>query len=583
MPEAAPHPHPSRATRRMKRCPICGGQYPDDARFCPNDGGTLRAEGKSDLVGEVIADRYHILKKLGEGGMGQVYLAEHVKMGRRDAIKVMGAGMASDPEAISRFNREAANAARISHPNVCTIYDFGEYDGLIYLAMEFVEGVTLTKLLAQEGPLPLPRAAAILAQVGDALGAAHEMGIVHRDLKPDNIMIVRQRDRDVVKVVDFGIAKAMGAGEAGQKVTKTGLVVGTPEYMSPEQLVGDAVDGRSDLYSLALVAYRMLTGKLPFEGATGQEMLFKRLTTDPLPLAAVRPDLTFPPGLQPVLDRALRRTPSERQPTPVEFAHEFGAAIGLAEPATLVAPPPTLVAAAAPTAPVAPTVPPTQVATPRGANVPAPVPAAPARSRGLALPLAGVALAVVVTALVLVRGRLGGGEGPATPPAVLPPPAGGTDGGTTTTPAGGQEPAPPSEGRPADRGTGASGGTTPTGHGTAPGNVTPAGGQGTPTPAGPVPPTRPQAEPAPTLPDPEEISNPATREAARRRAEAIYGRTELDRVLRAGAAATVSSAALEGGNVQEAYDWLQRAYDLNPKDSYRRQLDAMRPQLNPKN
>src|SRR3989454_531154 len=179
-----------------------------------------------------------------------------------------------------RPHREAANAGRINHPNVCAIYDFGETpDGLIYLAMEFIEGEPLTDVLERDGALPLPRATAVFLQTADALQAAHDLGIVHRDLKPDNIMLSRRKSGgDVVKVVDFGIAKAVGGDQAGQKVTKTGLVVGTPELMSPEQLSGGAVDGRSDLYSLALVLFRMLTGKVPVEATSVQEMMIKRLT-----------------------------------------------------------------------------------------------------------------------------------------------------------------------------------------------------------------------------------------------------------------------------------------------------------------
>ena len=316
----------------MKICPVCSTEYADDVKFCPNDGQTLRsAAPASDLVGQVVADRYHVIKKLGEGGMGQVYLAEHVKMGRRSAIKVMNPSMVHDPDAVARFNREAANASRISHPNVCAIYDFGETpDGLIYLAMEFIEGEPLTDLLERDGALPVPRSVGIFAQVADALHAAHDLGIVHRDLKPDNVMLTRRKGgADVVKVVDFGIAKAVGGDESGQKVTKTGLVVGTPEFMSPEQLSGDTVDGRSDLYSLALVFYRMLTGKLPFEAATVQETLVKRLTDEPITLAVSRPDLRFPPGLQPVFDTALSRTPVDRYQTVVKFAADVAAVTGV--------------------------------------------------------------------------------------------------------------------------------------------------------------------------------------------------------------------------------------------------------------
>ncbi|MEE8191319.1 MAG: serine/threonine-protein kinase [Gemmatimonadales bacterium] len=307
----------------MKTCPVCSSEWPDDTRFCPKDGSTLRAAAGADLIGSIVADRYHIEKKLGEGGMGAVYLGEHVKMGRKSAIKVMTQSMASDPEAIARFNREAANAARINHPNVCAIYDFGETeDGTIYLAMEFIEGETLSDMQHREGALELDRAVEILQQTGEALQAAHDLGIVHRDLKPDNIMIARARDgTDVVKVVDFGIAKAM-TGEEGQKVTRTGLVVGTPEYMSPEQLSGDVLNGRSDIYSLALVFFRMVTGALPFQAESSQETMIKRLTDDPLKLSEVAPDAGWPPRLQGVMDRALERMPADRYESAALFARD---------------------------------------------------------------------------------------------------------------------------------------------------------------------------------------------------------------------------------------------------------------------
>jgi len=319
----------------VKVCPVCAREYPDEIRFCQNDGTTLRAAAPSaSLVGQVVADRYHVIKKLGEGGMGQVYLAEHVKMGRRSAIKVMSPAMVHDPDAVARFNREAANASRITHPNVCAVYDFGETpEGLIYLAMEFVEGEPLTELLNREGALPPARATAIFKQTADALQAAHDLGIVHRDLKPDNIMIARGRDgADQVKVVDFGIAKAVGGDETGQKVTKTGLVVGTPEFMSPEQLSGDKVDGRSDLYSLALVYFRMLTGQLPFQADTVQETMIKRLTDEPAKLGPTRPDLVYPAGLQEVLDAALVRTPAERYQTVAKFADDVVGVVQLRRP-----------------------------------------------------------------------------------------------------------------------------------------------------------------------------------------------------------------------------------------------------------
>jgi eukaryotic-like serine/threonine-protein kinase len=332
----------------VKTCPLCGKEYPDTVKFCPVDGSTLRAKNPTaDLVGQVVADRYAIIRKLGEGGMGAVYLGEHVKMGRKSAIKVMNPAMANDPDAISRFNREASNASRISHPNVCQIYDFGEKpEGIIYLAMEFIEGAALTAIIEREGALPPARAVRILKQSADALAAAHDLGIVHRDLKPDNIMIVQGRDgADIAKVVDFGIAKAVAGDDAGQKVTKTGLVVGTPEYMSPEQLSGDKLDGRSDIYSLGLVFYRMLTGVLPFQADSAQETMIKRLTDDPMPLADARPDIAFPPTLQAVLDKALARTPAARYASASVFGRDAENAVAaLAVPGTRVAEPVTTAA-----------------------------------------------------------------------------------------------------------------------------------------------------------------------------------------------------------------------------------------------
>jgi serine/threonine-protein kinase len=390
----------------MKVCPVCSTEYSDDVKFCPRDGQTLRAaDPASDLVGQVIADRYHVTRKLGEGGMGQVYLAEHVKMGRRSAIKVMNPSMVHDPDAVARFNREAANASRITHPSVCAIYDFGETsDGLIYLAMEFVEGEPLTDLLKREESLPTARAVPIFAQVADALQAAHDLGIVHRDLKPDNIMLARGRTgADVVKVVDFGIAKAIG-GDDSQKVTRTGLVVGTPEFMSPEQLAGDKVDGRTDIYALALVFYKMLTGKLPFEASTIQETMVKRLTDDPLTLAAARPTLTFPPGLQATLDAAFARDPTERYQSAAKFASDVSTVAGLGRGAGAAAPlPPTRADADGKTQLLAPT---------------RPIPA----KRRPVLPLAlGAIVLVGAGGGYALFGRHGGTAAPVNPAAAAPP------------------------------------------------------------------------------------------------------------------------------------------------------------------
>ena len=314
----------------MKTCTTCGREWSGDHTFCPHDGTVLRAPDSdvSDLVGTVIAERYLIKKKLGEGGMGAVYLGEHVRMGQQAAIKIIARRLASELHAIARFTREARNAARIKHPNVCTIYDFGDTpDGLIYLAMEYVQGESLSDLLEREGRLLPQRASTILSQCCAALHAAHVLDIVHRDIKPDNIMISADLDgNDVVKVVDFGIAKAVAGGE-GQTVTQTGFVVGTPQYMSPEQVSSDPLDGRSDIYSLALVFFKMLTNGLPFRGDTTQKALLQRVTAEPMTLAEVWPEGRLPPQLQEVLDKALASNRDDRYETAVEFGQAVGDAM----------------------------------------------------------------------------------------------------------------------------------------------------------------------------------------------------------------------------------------------------------------
>ena len=299
-----------------------------EQRFCPNDGAALRSTGSEDpLIGQVIADRYQVLELIGEGGMGRVYLAEHVRMGRKSALKVMSPNLALSADAISRFNREAANASRINHPNIAQIYDFGETStGMLYLAMEFVEGETLRALIEHDGPLPLARAANVTNQIADALSAAHHMGIVHRDLKPDNVMIARRHDgTDWVKVVDFGIAKTVqgsGEGAGSQTVTTAGVSLGTPEYMSPEQLAGERLDSRTDQYSLGIVLFNMLTGDLPYPRVTSRETLVRRLTTKPRSLSDVCPDVEWPTALEAALDRALSPETSARYSLVQDFGRD---------------------------------------------------------------------------------------------------------------------------------------------------------------------------------------------------------------------------------------------------------------------
>ncbi len=315
----------------MNVCPLCGTEYPTELESCPSDGARLglNAVPSDPFIGKILADRYRVLRTLGEGGMGRVYLAEHVRMGRLSAVKVMSPALAPTPEAISRFNREASNASRINHPNVAAIYDFGETaDGTLYLAMEYVEGKTLTAILREAGPLVPARAAELAGQIADGLHAAHHLGIVHRDLKPDNILVTTQHDgRELVKIVDFGIAKTTQSND--QTVTSLGVAIGTPEYMSPEQIAGEALDARTDLYSLGLVLFNMLTGALPHPALTSKQSLVQRLTAKPLTLTEVKPSVPWPPRVQKALDRALAPEPDDRYSNVLDFARDVRGATGL--------------------------------------------------------------------------------------------------------------------------------------------------------------------------------------------------------------------------------------------------------------
>ena len=306
-----------------KVCPHCGTEYETVARFCPADGTALRPKGADSLIGHVLADRYHILKRIGEGGMGRVYLGEHVKMNRQCAIKVMSAALVNDAESAARFAREASNAARIIHPNVAAVFDYGESEGVIYLVMEFVDGEPLARILKREAPLALDRAVDIAGQIADALAAAHELGIIHRDLKPDNILIAQTKSgREVAKVVDFGIAKAMQEGE-GESLTRTGHVIGTPEFMSPEQLLGDPIDARSDLYALGCILHLMLTASPPLFAQTREQMIKRRLSEDAPTVQDLDPAL--PDSIVHIVTRLLARAPTDRYSSAVEVKSALAA------------------------------------------------------------------------------------------------------------------------------------------------------------------------------------------------------------------------------------------------------------------
>ncbi|MGH9764227.1 MAG: protein kinase domain-containing protein, partial [Blastocatellia bacterium] len=321
----------------MKTCLKCGKSYPDEQTFCPDDNTSLvsrdAVQEEDPLVGKVLAGRYQITARIARGGMGSVYRAVHTKMNRTCALKLL-VQTTPDADSVARFNREAQMASRIDNPHAVTIYDFGEAeDGLLYLAMEYIEGEPLSMTIARERALPLVRVARITSQIAEALSAAHRLGIIHRDLKPDNIMVTRKGgEQDYVKVLDFGIAKVMAEGGSNETLTQTGIVLGTPPYMSPEQLTGEHLDPRSDVYSLALIVYQMICGKLPFSGQTSQTIMMKRLTHDPVKLRENAPFVSE--LVESVVMTALKRERESRQSSVDQFASELAAALGVSQTAT---------------------------------------------------------------------------------------------------------------------------------------------------------------------------------------------------------------------------------------------------------
>jgi eukaryotic-like serine/threonine-protein kinase len=275
----------------------------------------------ASLSGQLLDSRYQVLKKLGEGGMSYVYLAKEVATGQEVAIKVLSPKVASDKSSVARLRREAGLAMRLDHPNVCRIMRLGESkDRLIYLVMPFLKGELLSDREVQGGPIEVSAGIEILRQVCAGLHHAHELQIIHRDLKPENIMLVAEEDGTPERavVMDFGLAKERRADPAIAKLTATGIILGTPEFMSPEQIRGKPLDARSDVYALGIVAFEMFSGKLPFQGRNPQEMMIARLRGQPLTLRQLRPDL--PVSLERALARAMDTDPDARFATALEFA-----------------------------------------------------------------------------------------------------------------------------------------------------------------------------------------------------------------------------------------------------------------------
>ncbi len=302
----------------MKYCDNCHSAYPDDFTICPRDQGSLRYA--SELVpGVVIRGKYEILEKIGTGGMATVYRARHLAFGEIVAIKLVGPKLAHDADFLKRFRTEAVVTRKLQHPNAVRVEDLDTTeDGRPFIVMEFVNGRSLREVIRTEGALPLPRAVAIARQACSALAAAHAIGITHRDIKPDNILLTSYPGGDVVKVLDFGIAKvkegSFDTGE-GYTPTQTGMVMGTPQYISPEQAMGKRgaeVDGRSDLYSLGVVLYETVTGRLPFSSDTAMGMILHHLQTAPTPPQIARADLSIPGPLSDLLMKALQKDRDRR-------------------------------------------------------------------------------------------------------------------------------------------------------------------------------------------------------------------------------------------------------------------------------
>ncbi len=300
----------------VKACHQCGAPGVDGARFCFRCGASLpgdEPEERDPLVGRTLGSGYLLQELVGLGGMGRVYRAEQVALGRTVAVKVVHPHLLSDPRSVQRFYQEARAASTINHPNSVGVIDFGHTDdGILYLVMEFVEGKDLADLLSEQGALPPERAASILMSVLDALAEAHALGVIHRDLKPENIILRRHRSgRDFVKVVDFGLAMVV-RNEDASGITQPGAVCGTPDYMAPEQARGQEVDARADLYAVGVLLFEMLTGKLPYEDGSPTAVVLRHLH-DPVPdPLQVAPERGIPPALAAVARKAMAKAPPER-------------------------------------------------------------------------------------------------------------------------------------------------------------------------------------------------------------------------------------------------------------------------------
>jgi serine/threonine-protein kinase len=295
------------------------------------------AMGQKDpfLDREILGGQFRLVQKIGTGGMGSVYRATPSSGGADVAIKILHPKLAGRTDLTTRFRREARATSTLTHPNTVKVYEYGELpdDGSLYIVMEYLEGRNLNRAVKREGPLPVERAIPILIQVCGALQEAHEKGIIHRDMKPENIFLSKRGEQtEYPKVLDFGLAKLhenqMRPGSI--QLTQEGMVFGTPEFMSPEQAQGQTLDARSDIYSLAIILYEALTGKLPFDARTPMEYIQKHVVAPPIPLDERAPERNFPKELSFVINKALAKNPDDRYPNAIEFARALSLFIGTA-------------------------------------------------------------------------------------------------------------------------------------------------------------------------------------------------------------------------------------------------------------
>ena len=276
-----------------------------------------------DLTGQTLGD-FRIVRRLGAGGMGEVYLARQLSLKRDVALKFLHATLAADPVAVQRFQQEAEAVARLTHANIVQVYAVGELAGRRFMALEFVDGRNLREYVERKGPLAVLQAVGVLRQAAAALARAADAGLVHRDIKPENLLVTRTGE---LKVADFGLSRVLAGDEAKPlHLTQSGMTLGTPLYMSPEQVRGEPVDHRSDLYSLGVTAFHLLAGRPPFTGKTAMDVAVQHLQADPPPLAELRPDL--PAGLAGLVHRLMEKDPAHRPATAREVLRELAGGVG---------------------------------------------------------------------------------------------------------------------------------------------------------------------------------------------------------------------------------------------------------------